>query len=525
MLTHAFHYLLLLSITLISLNIQAAPLGKAVKFESLGFLNDVFTQLEQLEQGQKTLIRFTHIGDSHIIADFWTGYNRAHFQKRFGDGGRGFVLSGKAWRSYSQQHIRHRTRGNWESSNLKKGDDDAWFGPGGSYMQSDQESDALEIYTKDQGVSSTFDQLDILTFGHPQGGRYRLFVDDVPYQAWSTFHPWLSVKTHHFKLSDTVHRIRVSPQAHTGPVRIFGLSMTRKEGGIVYDAIGLNGAQALHLLKNHNAALIQSFEALSPDLMIISFGINELFDRHWDLERYRKHFYTVLQQLRKIRDTNCLITGPFVALRQGKPLADMPKIYAVQRKLASDFQCAFWDTHHAMGDRLKPWQKKGWARKDGVHLSRHGYGRIAELFEESFMLTYQHWKEQKQLNTTQNATQNATQVTVKTKRTLQSNQKTDHSNIDHKTSTQSHDQAHAHAQAQAQVHAQVRAMPTSSQINIQSTTTSKSSTTKPSHRKKNRAVEPNFGHEHSRNKKRLKRVRPSLRPPPLAQKNTIQSKN
>jgi lysophospholipase L1-like esterase len=518
MLTRIFHYLLLLSITLISLNTYSAPLGKAVKFESSGFLNDVFTQLEQLEQGQKTLIRFTHIGDSHIIADFWTGYNRAHLQKRFGDGGRGFVLSGKAWRSYSQQHIRHRTHGNWESSNLKKGDDDAWFGPGGSYMQSDQESNALEIYTKDKGVSSTFDQLDILTFGHPQGGRYRLFVDDVPYQAWSTFHPWLSVKTHHFELSDTVHHIRVSPQAHTGPVRIFGLSMTRKEGGVVYDAIGLNGAQALHLLKNHNAALIQSFEALSPDLMIISFGINELFDRHWDLERYRKHFYTVLQQLRKIRHTNCLITGPFVALRRGKPLADMPKIYAVQRKLASDFQCAFWDTHHAMGDRLKPWQKKGWARKDGVHLSRHGYVRIAELFEESFMLTYQHWKQQKQLNTTQ--------VTVKTKTPLLSNQTIDSSNAQHETSIQYHDQAQA--QAQAQVQAQVRAMPTSAQINVQANTTStttKDSTAKSNRRKKSRAIEPHFGHEHSRNKKRLKRVRPSLRPPPLAQKDTIQSKN
>ena len=81
----------------------------------------------------------------------------------------------------------------------------------------------------------------------------------------------------------------------------------------------------------------------------------------------------------------------------------------------------------------------------------------------------------------------------------------------------------------AQVQAQVRAMPASTQIKVSkqtaSSTKDQAATIKSSHRKAARIMEPNFGHEHSRNKKRLKRVRPSLRPPPLAQKDTIQSKN
>jgi lysophospholipase L1-like esterase len=47
-----------------------------------------FTQkLRKMEQGDTTVIRILHIGDSHIYADLFTGMTRQLFQKRFGIGG------------------------------------------------------------------------------------------------------------------------------------------------------------------------------------------------------------------------------------------------------------------------------------------------------------------------------------------------------------------------------------------------------------------------------------------------------
>ena len=68
-----------------------AELGGAVVIEGLHHLEHIFTALQAREQGRGSA-RITHIGDSHIIADFWTGEMRTRLQNRFGDGGRGFVL-------------------------------------------------------------------------------------------------------------------------------------------------------------------------------------------------------------------------------------------------------------------------------------------------------------------------------------------------------------------------------------------------------------------------------------------------
>jgi len=45
-----------------------------------------------------------------------------------------------------------------------------------------------------------------------------------------------------------------------------------------------------------------------------------------------------------------------------------------------------------MGGSIRPWQRIKFARKDGVHLSRRGYQRIADLFEQSLLITYERWK-------------------------------------------------------------------------------------------------------------------------------------
>ncbi|NWJ50278.1 MAG: hypothetical protein HXX14_05390 [Bacteroidetes bacterium] len=44
-------------------------------------------KLHQIEQGDTTILRILHIGDSHIYADLFTGMTRQLFQKRFGIGG------------------------------------------------------------------------------------------------------------------------------------------------------------------------------------------------------------------------------------------------------------------------------------------------------------------------------------------------------------------------------------------------------------------------------------------------------
>lgn len=371
-----------------------ADVGRPVIFEGMDHITTFLNVLDQRGAGRGS-VRITHIGDSHIIADFWTGEMRERLQKRFGDGGRGFVLGGEMWRSFSQRHIRHVSRGEWEVTHLKRGRDMGVFGPGGAALICSRVDCVTSIMTTPGQRSALFDQVEVYTLGHGQGGRFRVRINQEEVGVVNTFSPWLTVQRHIFSSEIGSTDVSVETLDDLKEVWVFGFSLKDSRGGLIYDSIGLNGAQAQHLLKNTDQALIQSLDYLQSNLFVISFGINEVFDRNYETARYRAHLDQTLKSLRKERGrarTDCLLTGPFAALRGGVPLRKLDEVYQVQRELSEKYGCAFWDARTAMGGDLRAWQRKNFARRDGVHLSRRGYNRIAELFEESLLLTLVRWR-------------------------------------------------------------------------------------------------------------------------------------
>ncbi len=372
-----------------------AELGGAVVIEGLHHLEHIFTALQAREQGRGSA-RITHIGDSHIIADFWTGEMRTRLQNRFGDGGRGFVLGGEMWRSYGQRHIWHYTEGEWTVTNLKRGRDTGVFGPGGAALICGKESCITGVGTREGHDASRFDTLDVFTLGSGLGGKYELKVDGRKVGRRSTFSPWLNVLRHRFLLTLSHHKVQITPVEQRGEIWLFGFSLKNSQGGLIYDSIGLNGSQAKHLLKNSNHALQTGLRQLDSQLLIFSFGINEIFDRRYNRDEYAMHLELLLQAIRSPSlpspQSDCLLTGPFAAIRRGKAPPELDEVYEIQRRLSEKYGCAFWDTRSSMGGSLRPWQRVNFARKDGVHLSRKGYRRIARLFEESLSLSFAEWK-------------------------------------------------------------------------------------------------------------------------------------
>lgn len=375
---------------------RAEP-GSPIPIERAELLAPLFQALNEREDG-RGLVRITHVGDSHIIADFWTGEMRERLQRRFGDGGRGFVLGGKMWRSYSQRHIFHKSEGDWEMTNLKRGRDSGVFGPGGAALICANKACRTQVETRQGQRASKFNQLEVYTLGHSQGGEYALAIDQRSYGSVSTFSPWLTVQRHRLTLSLSAHRVELSPVGDRGEVWLFGFSLVNTAGGLIYDSIGLNGAQAKHLLKNGDVHLRRALSLLESQLLVISFGINELFDRSYEPQQYRRDLNAVLNALRgpsagASAERPCLLTGPFTALRGGSEPNALLGMYEIQRELSAQYGCALWDARAAMGGNLRPWQRLKLARRDGVHLSRHGYRRVAQLFTESLLLSWEEWRE------------------------------------------------------------------------------------------------------------------------------------
>ncbi|MEZ4465880.1 MAG: GDSL-type esterase/lipase family protein [bacterium] len=114
----------------------------------------------------------------------------------------------------------------------------------------------------------------------------------------------------------------------------------------------------------------------------MSYGANELNDGEFDLAAYAADQDRVVARLRQAAPrADCLITGPPDMLRGGReppPLADA--VYQIQRQVADQHGCAFFDVRAVMGGpgSIRAWRRQGLAGRDFVHLSGRGYALLGE---------------------------------------------------------------------------------------------------------------------------------------------------
>lgn len=78
------------------------------------YLGPFFKRMAALEAGTDEELTIVHIGDSHIQADWWTGYLRTRLQQRFGSAGRGLVFPYLLAETNSPTDLRAGSNQSWE---------------------------------------------------------------------------------------------------------------------------------------------------------------------------------------------------------------------------------------------------------------------------------------------------------------------------------------------------------------------------------------------------------------------------
>jgi lysophospholipase L1-like esterase len=141
-----------------------------------------------------------------------------------------------------------------------------------------------------------------------------------------------------------------------GPVRLFGITAEKAAPGVVYDTIGLNGASITILSRMFNLAhWTAELQHRNPDLVTINYGTNEadfaaFIDKQYEIE--------LREAIRRVRaalpKTSILITGPMDRGRRNssgdiETMDTIPRIVDIQRRVAAETGCGFFDTFTAMG--------------------------------------------------------------------------------------------------------------------------------------------------------------------------------
>ena len=349
------------------------------------------------------VVRVLHFGDSHVAADYWTGELRRLFQERFGDAGPGHVLPGRPWKYFRHARARSLPATGWESAGLGDGIHDGIYGLSGvglvplgsptpAVLESTFRSATVEFASLAEGACLAVSvDGDTVFAGAPEDEEAAACADvdlddppDLPLRI-------VSVRGRS-PLEEVPHRLEVS-DACGGSVRLLGVELRSGGSGVLWDSLGLNGAEIGALSRWDPRLRRALLDRAAPDLIVVSYGTNDMGRGDLDPDSYRLEVEDALRSLREDAPfAAVLVTGPFdragKSRRVRRLLATTERLVERSiREAALSTGCAYWDAKAAMGGEgaVVRWARRGLAQRDYVHLTGAGYQRMAQLLAEQLL--------------------------------------------------------------------------------------------------------------------------------------------
>ena len=178
--------------------------------------------------------------------------------------------------------------------------------------------------------------------------------------------------------------------------------MERTGTGAIVDAIGIRG-RTFRTWKYWDQELFaDTINALDPNIVVLAYGTNEASDPDYSMDQYREDLRANLTILQKSRpDQACILVGPSDrGKKKGKRSftvwSQTSKIADVQREVAPEFGCVFWDWQQAQGGEgaMIAWRYTNppLTTKDLLHHTPKGYVHMAEQFIKALDDAAQHYR-------------------------------------------------------------------------------------------------------------------------------------
>ncbi len=376
-------------------NVPGAEVAYRYLYDRSAALDPFFQALKRAQSGEG-FADVLHFGDSPVTADQITADMRSILQQRFGDAGHGFILMAKPWAWYGHRGVDLNGKG-WKIEAASQGRaKDNLHGLGGV------------SFTGYPGAVSKFklvedhDRVEVFYLRKPGGGTIVLTADGQRIGELTTDGSDREEGFMKFSLPSGARNVEMT--VASGEVRVFGVSFEKDAPGVRYHSLGLNGGQVFMAVRyfepSHWSAAIRH---VRPDLIVINYGTNESSYAEYIEKSYASELRELIRRVRNAApDASVLIMSP-MDRGQRTPEGDiatlpaLPRLVEIQRRVAADMGCAFFDTFHAMGGEgtMGRWYeaKPRLVSADFMHPFPAGAKRVATLLEEALYHGYGRFKD------------------------------------------------------------------------------------------------------------------------------------
>lgn len=365
---------------------------------NLNSLHLFFEQLQYLEHGNFIRINIVHIGDSHLQADYFPGMVRQQLQLKYGNAGRGLIAPYKVAKTNEPTSYKSSTTSQWKARRIVFEKDSIPIGISGITIKSDDLKSNIKITTYNQGnLDYSFNKV---TLFHQKGmGNYSFNVCD----SLNCFAAYINALEEPEKVTSILNLKKANTiilntdtldSVGKKTTLIYGLLLENDQAGILYNTIGINGAEYRHYAKN--IAFTKQLPQLSPTLIIISLGTNEAYAADYNTDV----FLTQVDSLIKSIQSNCpnsefIITTPGDSFKKRKyKNPNNNKARNALMQYCKQNNLAYWDLYSIMGGygSINKWFIKGLTSKDKLHLNKKGYELQGLLLYNAIEAAYQNCK-------------------------------------------------------------------------------------------------------------------------------------
>ncbi len=357
-----------------------------------------YKKLTDLKEGKRERVNIVHIGDSHIQADLFSGTVRQLIQIDFGNAGRGFVFPYRVAKSNEPPSYRTTSNVKWDSKRNVFPDQYLPIGVGGFTIETKDTNAILSLTVKDQGpLNYSFNKFTLFhekgagNFGYAVCDDFNCKVGDIDSRKKED-NAYVSTQIFTTPLRQVMIRCSASDTGQCS--RIYGMLLENGKPGILYNMIGVNGAEFRHF--NRSVHFQEQLSYLQADLVIISLGTNEGFSAGFDRDAFLANMDSLVTGIRKLNPgADILLTSPGDSFKKSKKgRVKNPNMTLARNTVlafAATHHCACWDLYGIMGGygSMAAWYTAHLAAKDRVHFSGQGYIMQGGLFYEAIRQGYE----------------------------------------------------------------------------------------------------------------------------------------
>jgi lysophospholipase L1-like esterase len=328
--------------------VQPNPVGPNL-IDPHGALKAFYQALWRTEAGQPGAVtRILHYGDSPVTADSITADVRSLMQEHFGDAGHGFVLIAKPWAWYGHRGVDvHGSGWHIEAASQSRAHD-GFHGLGGVSFQGATGASSHLVLHEDHA------RMEVKYLRQPEGGLLAVQADSVPIGSVETAGPDKQPAFQMFTLPTGTREIDLIVER--GPVRMFGVSFEKDGPGVIYNSLGLNGGQVQMVLRFfEKAQWAAELQHEQPDLVVVNYGTNESLYADYIERYYPGELREVIRRIKNaVPKASLLVMSPMDrgernSSGQITTPPTLPRLVEIQRQIAAETGCAFFNTFHAMG--------------------------------------------------------------------------------------------------------------------------------------------------------------------------------